>query len=216
MGSQIIWPLLAKRPLFYPAQSPLIIEKKEIIIRENQALIKAIGKVEKTIVGVRTVTKTGKVIEGSGLILTSDGLMVTLADLVPRGANFAFNWQGKLLDFQILKRDFTNNLALIKLKEDNLPTVSFASDFPKLGEPVFLVGIIFPKVTPAIIKKTVNSGIVRNFNKEKIETNILETDLLKGSSLFDIEGRILGLNMVNKKGNIIAIPTKIIKEFTGL
>jgi len=218
-GSQILWPYFIERPLFYQyrlEKNPIYVtERKEITIQENTALKNAIEKVEKVVIGVKTKTGTGKILEGSGLILTSDGLVVTLADLVPQGSNFSFFVDEEPVHFQILKRDLKENLALVKLEATNLPTVSF-SDFEKLklGERVFLVGIT-PSSIESWVKKTVNEGIVKSFDKDSIETNIFEKNNLAGSPLFDIEGNVLGLNTVDKEGKVIAIPISKIKSFAG-
>jgi len=216
-ADQILWPYFIERPLFYQyrlEKNPIYLtERKEITIQENVALKNAIEKVEKTVIGVKTKTKAGKTLEGSGLIVTSDGLLVTLADLVPQGSNFSFFVDGEIASFQILKRDLKENLVLIKIEKTNLPTVSFF-DFEKLklGERVFLVGVVFEKTGP---QKIVNEGIVKSFDEDKIETNISEKENLSGSPLFDIEGNFLGLNKINSDGKVISIPVSKIKTFAG-
>lgn len=217
-ADQILWPYFVERPLFYQyrlEQAPIYLtERKEIYIQENLALKNAIEKVEKSVVGVRTKTKTGKILEGSGLILTTDGLLVTLAELVPSGSVFNFFVDKELSSFQILKREPKENLALIKLEKTNLPTVGFADlEKLKLGERVFLVGAVFEK---AEIKKVVNEGIVKSFDQNSIETNIFEKNILAGSPLFDIEGKVLGINLIDKEGKVITIPISQIRKFAGL
>ena len=213
-ADQIFWPYFVERPLFYEyglEQSPVYVtEKKEVIIQENTALQDAVEKIYKTVVGLKTQTKTGEVLEGSGLIVTSDGLLVTLAELVPQGSEFAFFIDGKAVSYQILKRDLAENLALVKLGEAKLPTVVFA-DFNKLklGERIFLVANLFESVE-------VNEGIVKSFNKDSIETNIIETNDIKGSPLFNIAGEVIGLNTVDFGGKVIAIPINAIKAFIGM
>jgi len=214
-ADQIFWPYFVERPLFHQyrlEQSPVYVtEKKEITIQENTALKNAIEKAEKVIVGVRTETKAGKFIEGSGLIITSDGLIVTLSELAPKGSDFSFFIDGKQTNFQILTRE--NGLVLIKLEEENLPTASFADlEKLKLGERVFLIGVVFESKKPS---KMVNEGIVKSFDKDFIKTNMSEKYTAAGSSLFDIEGNILGLNTINKAGEVIAIPVSKIKSFAG-
>jgi len=216
-ADQILWPYFIERPLFYQyrlEKAPIYLtEKKEIVIQENVALKNAIEKVEKVVIGVKTKTKQGKTLEGSGLILTSDGLVVTLASLVPQGSTFSFFVEGKTAPFQILKRDLKENLALIKIEGSNLSTVSFANfEKLKLGERVFLVGVIFEKEE---IKKIVNEGIVKSFDNDSIETNIFEKETLSGSPLFDIEGNVLGLNQIDSEGKIISIPIPKIKSSSG-
>lgn len=216
-ADQIFWPYFIERPLFYQyrlEQPPVYVtERNEITVQENVALQNAVEKIEKVVVGLETKTKAGKTIEGSGLVITSDGLMVTLAELVPQGANLLFFIDGKTPGYQILKRDSEKNLALIKLEEKNLLTIGFA-DFEKikLGQRVFLVGAI---IKNGSLQKTVNEGIIKTFNEDSIQTNILDKDVVKGSPLFDIEGKLVGLNLVDSTGKISAISVKIIEEFAG-
>ncbi|MDO8436201.1 MAG: serine protease [bacterium] len=223
-GVQILWPYFVERPLFFQyrlEQNPVYItERKQITIQENTALKDAVEKVEKTVIGVRTrIAENGKILEGSGLIITSDGLIVTLADLVPQGSSFSFFAGGKPVSFQILKRDSESNLALVKIGETGLPTVGFAKpDTMKLGERVFLVGVVFKDLALATSTKisfAVNEGIVKSFDKNSIETNISEKENLAGSPLFNIEGEVLGLNTISLEGKIVAIPVSKIKNFIG-
>jgi S1-C subfamily serine protease len=217
-ANQILWPYFVERPLFYQyglEESPTYItETKEIIIQENIALKDALEKVKKTVAGVRTQTKTGKFLEGSGLIVTSDGLMVTLAELVPQGSDFTFFIDNESVSFQILKRDLKENLALIKISDSVLTTASFARlEKLEMGERVFLIGVTFEN---EITSKLVNEGIVKSFDENFIQTNILESSLFAGSPLFNIEGEVLGINTIDSKGRVIAIPISKIREFIGL
>ncbi len=216
-GSQFLSPYFFKKSIssqnLFPPQTPIqVIEKKEII-QENVALKKAIEKVEKTVIAVRTETKKGKFIEGSGFILTSDGLIVTLAELVPREGKFSFFIDEEAVPYQILKRNLKENLALVKVEKENLPTISFGDlEKLKLGERVFLVGKVFKTKG---IKTLVNEGIVKYFDRDFIETNIFEEKNLAGSVLFDIEGNVLGINIVDEKGKVTALSVSKIRSFTG-
>lgn len=221
-ASQVLEPYLLEVPFFYKyvTPAPIYINKTEkIVIQENVAIINAVEKVEKTVVGVRTITKKGKVLEGSGLILTSDGLSITLADLVPKGGDFNFYFEGKKLKYQILKRDLKENLALIKLEENNLATASFGNtDKIKLGGRVFLIGVIFEEATTtkeSYPKKFTNEGIIKYFSQTLIQTNISEKKAA-GTALFDIEGNVLGLNYVAQEREVISIPITNLRKFANL
>lgn len=208
-ADQFLWPYFVEKPLFYEYQledRPVYLTK-EIIIQENFAIVEAAAKVEKAIIGVKTQDR-----EGNGLAVTSDGLVVTLAELVPQGERTEFYVDGSVVVGRILKRDLTKNLALAKIEKPGLPTVSFAEfSEAKRGQRVFLSGLVFINKLP---ERTVNEGIIKHYNQSTIYTNI-ESDIL-GSSLFDIEGNALGLNSVNKKGELETISIQTIKEFAGL
>ncbi len=214
-ADQILWPYFVEKPLFLEyrlEQNPVYVtENKEIFIQENIAIQNAVEEVSKVVVGLRTETKTGKILEGSGLIVTSDGLVVTLADFLPKDSQTTLFFDSKKLTPQILQ--IKDSLALLKIKEENLPTIGFA-DFGKikLGQRVFLVGVVFEKIGH---QKIVNEGIIKYFDKDLIQTNIFEEKILEGSTLFDIEGNVLGLNTIDQGGEVVAIPISKIKEFLG-
>lgn len=218
-GSQILWPYFVERPLFFEyrlEQRPVHITQnitKEIKIQENVALQEAIEKIEKSVLAIQSKTKKGKILEGSGVIVFREGLIITLADLVPEGSKTTVFFDGQEFSAEILKRDKKENLALLKIEKGDLQPVSFG-DFEKirLGQRIFLIGFIFKGKTQ---KKVVNEGILKYFDQNSIETNIFENSSLIGSPLFDIEGNLIGLNFV-EEGKIFAISISKIKPFLGL
>ncbi len=216
IAQQLVWPWLLQYSFFAQykkEESPIhITEQEKIYIEENTALEEAVKKVEKSVIGVRTITAE-EVLEGSGLIITSDGLAITLAELVPRGGDFSFYVNEELVSYQILKRDLKNNLALIKLGKEDLSTLGFAGmNEIKLGERVFLLGFVFNDEN---LNKVVNEGTIRSLGEDFIEANIFEKATLLGSPLFDVKGKLLGLNFINEEGRVTTIPVNKIKEFTG-
>lgn len=216
-ADQILWPYFIERPLFYEyrlEQAPVFVtETNEIIIQENTALQDAIGKVEKAVVGITAKIKGGEVLAGSGLVITSDGLIITLAELVPQDGNFAFFVNNKAPTFQVLKRDLKENLALVKVEESNLPTVGFAdSGSLRFGQRVFLIGAVLGN---GGLQKIVNEGIIKTYNTKSILTDISEEENLKGSPLFNIKGELVGLTTIDAQGKVSAIPIQKIRQFIG-
>ena len=103
----------------------------------------------------------------------------------------------------------------MKLSQGGLSTAGFV-DFEKLrlGERVFLLGFDFSTTTPQLV---VNEGIIKSFNENLIQTNILEkTFLIAGSPLFNIEGNVVGLSTVDQEGRVSAIPAPKLRLFIGL
>ncbi|MDP3990908.1 MAG: serine protease [Candidatus Nealsonbacteria bacterium] len=226
-AEQILWPYFVERPLFHKynlEQSPVYVtEKKEttLYVQENIALRESVQSVVQAVVGVKTKTKQGEILEGSGLIVTSDGLIVTLASLVPQDSDFYFFVDGKWPAYQILKRDFKNDLALVKVERGSLKTRGFAEmEKIKLAEPIFLVGADFIASTtsesfllPPQIR--VNQGIISILEDGLIQTNIYETQNMAGSPIFNIEGRVVGLSVVKENGRVSVVPVDKIRAFIG-
>ncbi len=214
-ANQIFWPYFITKPLFekYNLEQPpvYVTERKEVVIRENIALEEAIEKVSKTVIGVKT-----KAAKGSGLIVTNDGLIVTLSSLIPAGQPPSFYIDGILQSFQILKRDSKTGLALVKLEADKLLAPDFRDlEDLKLGERVFMVSYRDG------LAKSVNQGIIKFIGETRIETNMIEKDNVQGSPLFDIQGKLIGIagslgSLTAGQGNQIeAIPVSEVKNLIG-
>lgn len=217
-GSEILWPILVERPLLLKykieTQPIYLIERKEV---------KGVEELEKELVGAKqrklenffsaTVAirtkKNGNFLSGCGLIFTNDGQIITLASLVV-GKKTQVLVAERVYQPEILKIDKKLNLALLKIKEKNLRTVSFA-DFEKikLGEKVFLIG----KIQDTKMITFLDEGIIRNFDDDKIETNIFEGKNFGGGCLFDFEGNFLGLAQVGDLGRVFTISISKIKNF---
>ena len=189
---------------------------EKIIIQENTGIKQAIEKSKKTIVGITSETTTGKILQGSGLIVSSDGLIITLSSIVPRDSETILFLDGEQIIPEILQRK--SDFALLKVDVANLPTIGF-TDFEKvsLGEKVILIGAIFQinDNREQIIKKIANQGIVKYFDQDTIHTNMFEKYYLWGSCLFDIEGNLIGMNIIDKEGRVISVPISKIRDFLG-
>ena len=211
-ADQVLTPHFFKEPL--SSQPVYVTQIKEVIIKENDALESALEKAGKALVAIKSVAQDGKILTGSGLVITSDGFVLTLNELVPQGSTFYFYVNGKIQSFQILKRDSEANLALIKLGENNLSTAGFADpEQIKLGQEFFLAGFIFQNGTPQM---AVNEGVIRSIGPGATQTTISEKNDMKGSVLFDVEGNVLGIGDVDQDGQVVCITAEKIKEFSGL
>ncbi len=185
-------------------------------IKKEDDLKDLVGKVEKSVVGIRTETRNKKMILGSGFVITSDGLIITLADIVPPKEKFVFWINGKRVNYQILKRDLKINLALIRIKDDNgFLTAPFVNSENLLtGEKIFVIGLVLFNKNKAI--KIVDTGIIRSLEPDKnITTNIEEDVYLKGGPVFDFKGKFIGLAEINRGGKLEIIPPQVIHQFIG-
>jgi S1-C subfamily serine protease len=183
-----------------------VVNKEEkIYIEENTALTSAIKNVGDSVVAISTEYNKKK-IQGFGLVLTTDGLIVTLAENMPQNSQSSIAINGEQnISYQVLKRDLENNLALIKVDKNNLQAKGFF-DLSKLvmGERVF------------VLSNSANEGIIKIFNDDLIKTNIIENEMINGAPVFDINGNVLGIAYRNINNFIDIIPVSKIKSFAGL
>ncbi len=184
---------------------------QEITILENEALINAVEKSEKSIVSIEVGATRETAVKGSGLVLTVDGLIVTLADIVPKGFAFSLWVNGERYAFDIKKRDIQQNLVLIKIEASGLATSGFADvGGIKKGQRVFLVGSLFFTEQP---QSLVNEGIIKYLDDNFIYTNFLSEEAPVSSAIFDIEANVIGLNMLGFNNQVMTIPISRIQSF---
>lgn len=181
------------------SEGVLTVEKQEIIIKENNAIIKAIKEVESSVVSI-----DGK---ASGIVVFADGLIIAPVDVFSENSKLYV--EGKLTDYEIKKQD--EDFVLIKIKGNGFPTLEFGE--AEVGQSVFLVGSI---LNDENIITSVNQGIVKRIEPDFIITNIIEDPALVGSSLFDVDGKMLGINVLDDSGFIKTIPASKIQEFLDL
>lgn len=187
-----------------------IINKTEkVYISQEAAYQESIGKVGNAIVAVRVERAGKRAIENSGFILTSDGLVVTADFIVAKGAKILAVQGDKEYEAQIVKQNKENKLVLLKIIANNLPIVDFGdSDNLRLGEKVFLVGAA--KINDVFSKFT-NTGFVKTLLPE-LSFTFSESSLADGAPLGNIEGKVLGLVLIDQQGNIKLVGTEKIRE----
>ena len=165
---------------------------------------------------------------GSGVIISSDGYIITNNHVVEDAeeVNVTLN-DNREFKAQVIGRDSNTDIALLKIKSENLPFIKYGdSDQLRLGEWVLAVG------NPFNLTSTVTAGIIsakgRNLqdpdNKDqyKIESYI-QTDAAlnmgnSGGALVNTKGQLVGITsaIVSPSGayagNSFAIPVNIVKK----
>ena len=195
------------------ARTLVVTPVSEIVVNEGEALVSAFERTKNVVVGVQSVSGA-HAIAGSGLIVTSDGLIITLASLVPVGyaINIYLNENAEVIDeVRVLKRDVLNNLALLKIENGGLPTREFGNgNDAKLGSRVLLSGFAFVQGEP---QRLVDQGIVTATGESVFNTTISRS-ATTGFPVFDIEGKVLGLGF-NKGERISVLSSALLREFLG-
>jgi S1-C subfamily serine protease len=138
---------------------------------------------------------------GSGVIVSSDGYVLTNAHVVERGARFRIGLlDGRELIAKVVGTDPSSDLAVLKLEaKEPLPYATLGRSEGLLpGETVIAIG------NPYGLSHTVTTGVVsavhRNFKAgDRTLFDFVQTDASinpgnSGGALLDIEGRLVGVN----------------------
>lgn len=163
---------------------------------------------------------------GSGVVISSDGFIVTNNHVVENADKISVTFNNREeLQAQIIGRDPTTDLALIKVDASQLPFLSFGnSDELRVGEWVLAVG------NPFNLTSTVTAGIVsakaRNINilggSSSIES-FIQTDAVvnrgnSGGALVNTAGELIGINAAIAshtgvyEGYSFAIPANLVQK----
>jgi Do/DeqQ family serine protease len=164
---------------------------------------------------------------GSGVIISADGYIITNNHVVEDAeeVNITLN-DNREFKAQVVGRDPNTDIALLKVKAENLPYIKYGdSDQLKLGEWVLAVG------NPFNLTSTVTAGIIsakgRNLDilrdqQYRIESYI-QTDAAlnmgnSGGALVNTRGLLVGITSAimspngGYAGNSFAIPVNIVKK----
>ncbi len=163
---------------------------------------------------------------GSGVIITSDGYIVTNSHVV-NGADeikVTLPHQKKEYKAKIIGIDSESDIAVIKINAKNLNAIKISnSKNVKIGDVVFAIG------NPFGVGETVTSGIVSAINKDKVGLNqyenFIQTDASinpgnSGGALVDSRGALIGINsaIISKSGGNngigLAIPSNMVVDIT--
>jgi serine protease Do len=135
---------------------------------------------------------------GSGVIVSSDGYILTNNHVVNNASEIqvALN-DGRQFTAKVIGTDTKTDVALIKIKGENLPALKLTdSDKVEVGDVVLAIG------NPFGIGQTVTEGIVSAKNRTtsgEMDEDFIQTDAAinpgnSGGALVDTEGRLVGIN----------------------
>jgi serine protease Do len=163
---------------------------------------------------------------GSGFIISPDGYIVTNNHVIEGADVIRVNIGGKnkkdeLYTAEVVGTDPETDLALLKIKTENLPFLEFGnSDMLDVGEWVVAIG------SPLGLDHTVTAGIVsakgRNIQSGSYD-DFLQTDASinrgnSGGPLLNMDGKVVGINTAiaqRAQGIGFAIPSTLAQRIIG-
>ena len=211
--------------------------KKDININADDSIESVVVKKSiDSVVGINTISEVTQntffgqqsgYVEGigSGSIVTEDGYIVTNSHVVSNGdvtqINVLFS-NGETIEAELVWNDAALDLAIIKVKKDNLPAIELGdSDEVGIGDKAIAIG----NPLGFELQSTVTSGIISGLNRTvKFNTGVgmdglMQTDAAinsgnSGGALLNTKGELIGINTAkagNSDGIGFAIPINIVK-----
>ncbi|SFO99148.1 DegQ family serine endoprotease [Hydrogenimonas thermophila] len=161
---------------------------------------------------------------GSGVIVTSDGYIITNNHVIDGADEVHVTLPGSSKDYmaKVIGNDPKTDIAVIKIDAKDLPTIMLGdSDELKTGDLVFAIG------NPFGVGESVSQGIISALGKDSVGINqyenFIQTDAAinpgnSGGALVDSRGALIGINsaIITRSGanNGIgfAIPVNMVKR----
>jgi serine protease Do len=155
---------------------------------------------------------------GSGFIIDKDGYIVTNNHVIENADKIKVKLKdGKEYTAEIIGRDSSTDLALIKIPGNNFPVIAFGdSSSLKVGQWVVAIG------SPFGLEQTITAGIISAKGRvigSGPYDNFLQTDASinpgnSGGPLIDMQGQVIGINtaiIASGQGIGFAIPINLAK-----
>jgi serine protease Do len=165
---------------------------------------------------------------GSGVIIAANGYIVTNNHVIDKASKIEVVLDDKRkFEAELVGADPSTDLAVLKVKADNLPFVKYGnSDDVKVGQWVLAVG------NPFNLNSTVTAGIIsakgRNINILRREDNMgiesfIQTDAVvnpgnSGGALVNLNGDLVGINSAIAshsgafEGYAFAVPSSLVSK----
>ncbi len=184
-------------------------------------------RITNSAVGITVYKNDIRMAGGSGVIISRDGYIVTNYHVVEGSTFFEVTLSNKKeIKAELIGTDPSSDLALLKIKENNLTPVSIGdSDKTKVGEWVLAVGNPFgltSTVTAGIVSAKARSIQILRGRDYAIES-FIQTDAAvnpgnSGGALVNAAGELIGINtaIVSNSGGYegfsFAVPSNLVRK----
>lgn len=166
---------------------------------------------------------------GTGFIVSADGLVLTNKHVVEdeEASYTVLTNEGEKLEAQVLARDLVQDIAILKVARQNLPTLKLGdSDQLQIGQTVIAIGNALGE-----FRNTVSLGVISGLKRSVTATSalgqteqlseVIQTDAAinrgnSGGPLLNLQGEVIGINVAMVLGaeNIgFALPINIVKGY---
>jgi len=152
---------------------------------------------------------------GSGVIWSSDGLLVTNAHVVHSSRPIVQLWDGREFEAVTQSRDSRRDLAQLRIEASDLPAATAADSSQvrpgelaiAIGNPMGFVGALATGVIHGV-------GPIRRLGSQSwVQADVRLAPGNSGGPLADARGRVVGINTMVAGRLALAIPSNAVQDF---
>ena len=159
-----------------------------------------------SVVSIYMTTSEGSGV-GSGVVLDTDGNLLTNDHVVEGATSLSVSANGKTYDAKVVGSDESSDLAVVKIDpgSDTLAPIEVGdSSSLQVGDWVMSIGSPFgleQSVSTGIVSSLYRSTMLQGTSGNTIYTNLIQTDAAinpgnSGGALVDDEGKLVGINSI--------------------
>lgn len=164
-----------------------------------------VNKVSPSVVGISSVTSTG-VATGTGIIMSSDGYVLTNAHVVKGGTEITVvlskTFDSEQIKAEVIGSDEQSDIAVLKIDKENLPAAEFGkSSELVVGEAAIVIGNPLGFELEGSVTAGIISALDRTLTIDDRELNLIQTDASvnhgnSGGPLINAYGQVVGITSV--------------------
>lgn len=157
--------------------------------------------------------KEGRLLrQGNGIFLSSDGLIVTVSDIVPASASvFQVLYEDKIFRGKIAVRDYAKNLAIIRVSGEadfNVPELDLSDNFQS-GQELLIAGKFVNLSKPILFSQ---KTLINYMLDKTIFLDVQPKNIFNGGALVNSSGRIAGMSFI-RGGRVYSVNSATIDAF---
>jgi len=166
--------------------------------------------------------------EGSGFIIQPDGFILTNFHVVAEADKLEARLKdGRIFPAKLVGADDRTDIAIIRIEANQLPVAELGdSDAVRVGQLVCAIGAPFNQdysFTAGWVSGKSRTNLIGPNSPAILYEDYIQTDAFinpgnSGGPLFDVEGRVIGMNtLINGigRGLAFAIPSNMLKEVSA-
>jgi len=160
---------------------------------------------------------------GSGVIWSADGVIITNAHVARASQMRIQLWDGREFDAALVSRDTRRDLAELRISATNLPAVTAADSAQvrpgelaiAIGNPLGFVGALTTGVIHAVGPLVGPlGGSLRGFGSQPwVQADVRLAPGNSGGPLADASGRVIGINTMVAGSLALAVPSNAVTNF---
>jgi len=189
----------------------------------NNVPIHGFGEIAEQLRRSTVVVLPGERGNGSGVIWSADGVIVTNAHVARASQMRVQLWDGREFDAALVSRDTRRDLAELRIKAANLPAAA-AADSSQLrpgelaiaiGNPLGFVGALTTGVVHAVGPLVGPlGGLLRRFGSQPwVQADVRLAPGNSGGPLADARGHVIGINTMVAGRLALAVPSNAVTNF---